>query len=614
MEDSSRSGKGLSMLRSRRKWRFTIFPKLFLALMAVFVPLYGGAMYMNQLGESKLEAELSKALQSKIDFYVNSLEVESQHMITMLQEFNNDKDIQHLTYLSQTMSLFEFTETIRRVQSKLEQLKRSSIYAKGVYAHILTLNRTMSSESSIEASLSAEFEAVRSLVRSNGSGVLVWNGRAFFAITYPGVPDVNVQPGFILAIELNLNAMRNALASFYESANAGAVLMNVTHDIDLVSGGGETIVPELREFVVALDEEIDRGGLKRSKFGGQSYVAAYQYVDPIDMYAIAFQPTEEMRGPIGAYRELLVWFSVIAVIIVILYSYWIYRLIHKPLQNLVRAFRRAEQGQLSPTLLPKQDDEFLYLFRRFNMMIANLDVLVHQVYEQKLRAQTSELKQLQAQINPHFLYNTYFILYRLAKAEDNESIAQFSQYLGEYFQYITRSGMENVPLELEFHHAATYAEIQNIRFKNRIRVEFCELREPYKTALVPQLILQPLLENSYMHGLEERRKPGLIKVGVDTDGEDLRITVEDNGDKLTDERLSALQASLLMQGEEHEYTGLLNVNRRLQLRFGEGCGVRVERGELGGLSVALRLRVKMREEIDDRGEDGNDHVSITHRG
>lgn len=586
--------------------------------MAVFVPLYGGAMYMNQLGESKLEAELSKALQSKIDFYVDALEVESQHMITLLQEFNNDKDIQHLTYLSQTMSLFEFTETIRRVQSKLEQLKRSSIYARSVYAHILTLNRTMSSESSIEDSLSAEFEAVKSLVHSNGSGALVWNGRIFFAISYPGVPGVNAQPGFILAIELNLNAMRGALSSFYESAHAGAVLMNIHHNIDLVSGAGEEIVPELREFMAALNASTDRSGLTQETFGGRPYVAAYRYVESVDMYAIAFQPTEEMRGPIGAYRELLVWFSVIAVLIVILYSYWIYRLIHKPLQNLVRAFRRVEQGQLSPTQLPKQDDEFLYLFQRFNMMIENLNVLVHQIYEQKLRVQTSELKQLQAQINPHFLYNTYFILYRLAKLQDNESIAQFSQYLGEYFQYITRNGAESVPLELELRHAATYAEIQNIRFKNRIRVEFGELNDSYKSALVPQLILQPLLENAYMHGLEARRKAGLIKVDVEAEGEQLLIKVEDNGDKLTDERLAALQANLLMQGEEHEYTGLLNVNRRLQLRFGDGCGVQVERGQLGGLSVSLRLRVKMRNEnqdqFNDHGEDGDGHVSIAHRG
>src|SRR5690606_13977204 len=98
--------------------------------------------------------------------------------------------------------------------------------------------------------------------------------------------------------------------------------------------------------------------------------------------------------------------------------------------------------------------------------------LIHQVYEQQLRAQSSELKQLQSQINPHFLYNTYFILYRLAKLNDNESIARFSHYLGDYFQYITRNASEDIPLEMEFKHAMTYAEIENIRFNNRIQVHF----------------------------------------------------------------------------------------------------------------------------------------------
>ncbi|MBO9599869.1 MAG: histidine kinase, partial [Cohnella sp.] len=236
------------------------------------------------------------------------------------------------------------------------------------------------------------------------------------------------------------------------------------------------------------------------------------------------------------------------------------------------------------------------------------------VYEEQLRLQQAELKQLQAQINPHFLYNTYFILYRLAKLQDNESIAQFSQYLGEYFQYITRNGVDNVSLEMEFRHAQTYAQIQNIRFKNRIRVEFEELREPYRSILVPQLILQPLLENAYMHGLEARRKAGLIRVAVGEENGMIRITVEDNGDKLTDEKLASLQASLLVQGAEHEYTGLLNVNRRLQLRFGSEYGVHVRRGELGGLSVTLSMRAQANVATGQSVEGGEGHVQIADRG
>src|SRR5690606_10880373 len=201
------------------------------------------------------------------------------------------------------------------------------------------------------------------------------------------------------------------------------------------------------------------------------FVVAYQYSEAYGYYLAAYIPTEQILGPVNTYRNLLWLLSFIALVIIVIYSYWIYRLIHRPLQSLVKAFRKVEQRQLSPIDLPNTNDEFRYLFERFNLMVGNLNELIHQVYEQQLRAQSSELKQLQSQINPHFLYNTYFILYRLAKMNDNESIAHFCQYLGEYFQFITRNASGDIPLEMEFNHSRTYAEIQNIRFKNRIQVE-----------------------------------------------------------------------------------------------------------------------------------------------
>jgi two-component system sensor histidine kinase YesM len=582
------------MVKRRTRWRFTIFPKLFLALMAVIAPLYGTALLMNQLGASRLEQELSNSLKTRVEFYLNSLEVENNHMVSLLQEYMTDKDLQHLTYISSTMSLFEFTETIRRVQLKLEQLKGSSIYAKSVSLHIMTLNRTMSSERSISDTLSEEFEALRPMHRSGGTEtVYIWQDRVFLGVSHPGIKPPDVLPDFMLSIELDLNAMRQALVSFNQYEHAGAALVHIHDQISLLSYDNPDILAEIQAFLRTKAEQGILEGVERSKFQGKSVVAAFHYSTLMNNYLIAFIPTDRMLGPIDTHRTLIIGFSAIALLIMTLYSYWIYKLIHKPLQNLVKAFRKVEQGHMSGAELPKQNDEFLYLFQRFNLMIENLNIMVHQVYEQKLSIQTAELKQLQSQINPHFLYNTYFILYRLAKLNDNESIARFSKYLGEYFQYITRNGVDEVPLELEFKHGMTYAEIQNIRFKNRVTVSFADLSDPYRMMLVPRLIIQPLLENAYTHGLEARRWKGLIQVGIETDPSYLFITVEDNGDKLTDGQLAALQHSLLQQGPKIEYTGLLNVNRRLQLRFGSDSGVFVCRGPLGGLKVTLKLQQQL---------------------
>nr|WP_240545842.1 sensor histidine kinase [Paenibacillus artemisiicola] len=279
-------------------------------------------------------------------------------------------------------------------------------------------------------------------------------------------------------------------------------------------------------------------------------------------------------------------------LIIAVFSTWIYRLIHKPLNKLVFAFRKVEDGYLEPTVLPTGQDEFRYLFEGFNSMVVKLKELIHKLYEQEIRVKSSELKQLQSQINPHFLYNTYFILHRLAKMDDIENVILFSQYLGEYFQFITRNGAAEIPLEDEVKHGRLYVEIQQIRFSNRIDVEFDELPEGCRQVMVPKLILQPILENAYKYGMERKKDDGLITVKIRQDDAAIRISVEDNGAGMTDEELGKLQSQLGLQLEGGEITGLRNVHRRLQLQFGKDSGLRLHHGSEGGLRVDVTIRDK----------------------
>lgn len=151
-------------------------------------------------------------------------------------------------------------------------------------------------------------------------------------------------------------------------------------------------------------------------------------------------------GPLDHYQVYLYLISLCALIVIILFSIYVYRIIHRPLSRLVRAFRKVESGDLQVELTYKSSDEFHYLYAQFNNMVAHLKKLIFEIYEQKIRTQQSELKQLQSQINPHFLYNSFYLLYRMTKAQDFENSTRFTKYLGDYFQYMTRNGSEEVPL------------------------------------------------------------------------------------------------------------------------------------------------------------------------
>ena len=163
-------------------------------------------------------------------------------------------------------------------------------------------------------------------------------------------------------------------------------------------------------------------------------------------------------------------------------------------------------------------------------MVKELKTLIEQSYKQKILVQRAEMKQLQSQINPHFLYNSFFILNTMARTEDYENIEKFTEQLGRYFQFITRSAADEVPLEKEVEHARVYTEIQAMRYSNRIKAYFEELPEEFWGIVVPRLILQPIIENAFEHGLGMVKKNGILTVSFEKLQNGLHIIIENNGE------------------------------------------------------------------------------------
>ncbi|WJH37519.1 histidine kinase [Paenibacillus sp. CC-CFT747] len=259
------------------------------------------------------------------------------------------------------------------------------------------------------------------------------------------------------------------------------------------------------------------------------------------------------------------------------------------MKRLVRAFRHVEEGNLTIEIRNKRSDEFHYLYGKFNEMVRRIKELVHEVYEQKYRANLSELRQLQSQISPHFLYNSFFILSRMAKYEEYESIRRLSQYLGSYFKFVTRTHMEEAPLDEEVNHARTYVQIQTFRFEDRIQVSFGELPDRLAGMKVPRLLIQPLVENAYEHGLKNKMSEGRLSVEFVDEEERLIVKVEDNGEGLSEEDFAVLNAKLTNLDEDMETTGLVNVHRRLVLRYGTPGGLRLTNFPGKGFGVEMIL-------------------------
>jgi two-component system, sensor histidine kinase YesM len=579
----------------RRISRLRLLPKLVLTFLLVLSPLYFIGLKMNISGSDMVRTEIGSSLTSRVDLYMEILEGDFGRTVALLQQYVNDDDLLKLSTSAALMSDIERMESILRLKGRLDLLKSSSKFIANAIAFIPDIDRSITSnEIDISDFNREEFEALRQANNQYQMPFIVWKERLFISMSYPD-PSISKTPRFVLAVEISREALENTL-SRYTNEGGGAVLAGRNAQWTVAGAADAQQGKQLMEHF-ALDGQSQAGEIRNVTIGEQAYLVAQKDSDMLNASLLMLVPTQSLLMPLQTYRTWLIALSLSAIAIMLAFSLSIYRMIHQPLRVLVAAFRRLEQGDFQITLKAPFQDEFAFLYERFNATVRHLGVLVHEVYEQQYRAQSAELRHLQSQINPHFLYNTYFILYRMAKLHDNENIIHLTKHLGEYFQYITRDGSDDAPFSMEAQHAKSYMEIQSVRFGQRIQAVFEPIPVEAADMKVPRLILQPIIENAYKYALEQKAKNGMLRVSCEMQEGTLLVAVEDNGDDITPEEVTRLQL-LLHQGEHAaESTGLLNVHRRLQIQYGPQSGIRLDQGDLGGLRVTMMIPTKREKEM-----------------
>lgn len=247
-------------------------------------------------------------------------------------------------------------------------------------------------------------------------------------------------------------------------------------------------------------------------------------------------------------------------------------------------------------------DEVGKIVESYNSMANRINDNIIKTYNYKMRQKQAELKMLQFQINPHFLYNALNTIGAIAKLENVDYIPQISMNLADMFRYNIK-GSDVVTIREELEHTLNYMGIQMIRFPNRFQV-ITEVEESLKDCAIIKFVLQPLVENSYKYGFAKRKKLDIIKIKACRLGEDVVISVEDNGVGIDKEKLDKLNASLKvaenMGGSDG--IGLRNVNYRLKNIYGDAYGINIE-SELG---VYTRVNMKIRYTVHAGEEKVND--------
>jgi two-component system sensor histidine kinase YesM len=330
------------------------------------------------------------------------------------------------------------------------------------------------------------------------------------------------------------------------------------------------------------------------------YLVNYVKSKPLGWYLVDYVPLEQTLLPITESRNFFYIFIALLLIAGMVAVYLLYRHVQIPIAKLLQGVLQLKRGVYSARIEYRPNNEFDFLIRRFNEMAEEIQELIEKVYAEQLRSREATLKQLQAQINPHFLYNCLFFISNMAMLEDKQSVVAMANNLGDYYRYTTRVEKQQVSVREELQLITNYLTIQNLRMERICYV--IEVPDQMLHLKIPRLLLQPLVENAVIHGLERKAGKGLIRIRGESDGTEHRIIVEDNGAGISKERLTELQYELDAPMSEQMGCGVWNVHQRLRHYFGPSSGLELMTADD---SKGFKAIVKWREPADvsavDRG-------------
>jgi len=250
-------------------------------------------------------------------------------------------------------------------------------------------------------------------------------------------------------------------------------------------------------------------------------------------------------------------------------------MITRPIKGLIKNMALVEKGQFDNLYIVNSNDEVGLLSKRFNIMSLELKGLVDKIYQKEKEKFEAEMNALQAQINPHFLYNTLNSIKWIAAMQKSEKIVQLIESLICMLRYATHKVGDMVTIGEEVENVKNYVTIQQVRYYNKLSVQY-DIDENLKRNKIIKFTVQPIVENAVFHGLSTREEGGMIKIEIKRHEEDILITVEDNGVGMDKETIEKVNWNISNFKEKFNNIGISNVNSRLKMQFGEKYGVRFE--------------------------------------
>ncbi|MFJ2046856.1 sensor histidine kinase [Paenibacillus taichungensis] len=372
----------------------------------------------------------------------------------------------------------------------------------------------------------------------------------------------------------------------------------------LITDGREVIYPT--ESTVS-KSEIESELKRTQPYGiamfeqGRNFVARANspYTDWVYLY---MTPFDQMFKQIQFVKQLVTVIFIMIFLAALIFGAKFSRSITQPIAQLIKKMRNIEKGDLDKleevalgNVPVSSQNEVGLLHRTFKMMVQRIRELIDENYAKQLVIRETELKALQAQINPHFLYNTLESINWLAKVQKQHQISEMVEALGFLLRSSVNMSEKWITLERELDIVRSYVTIQHTRFEERLDFDM-DIAPEVGTARIPKLTLQPLVENAIHYALEPSIEPCRIRIRARADGDNVVIEVEDDGPGMTPEFLEQLQEGRVQT--RGQGIGLSNIKERIRLTFGEEGEMIMSSNPGSGTVISIRIPW-IREDDDD---------------
>lgn len=448
-------------------------------------------------------------------------------------------------------------------------------------------------------------EAYEHVLESQGS--IYWMDSQRMAPTDPTVPPVLTGARIlrnpdrfdsiigVLAVDIQEEVISSVLADIEFGRNERISLIN-GEGIVISSTDKSRIGNDLLNETRIPKEDLSEEGYLEYRSGDEAYSFMYRSIPTTGWRLVAEVPKSSMFGQSNALNRIsFAVVIVVSLVIFILIMFLLFASIAEGMsariRKLIRALKQEGLENLDETLaLGSKPGDISTLEHSISRMIQTVKVLAEDSVQAKLQEREAVLKALQAQINPHFLYNTLEAINWMALRRGADDISMMIDSMSKYFRLTLNKGRDIVPVSDELMLAKAYLDIQQTRFQGSFEA-FYESPDEVGDLLIPKLTLQPIVENALLHGLRSQpKREGFIKIRMWTESNgdlpELWAQVEDNGVGIPAAKLE----QLFVKREAELSYGLYNVNERIRLFSGEGYGLRVESEENKGTRVTIRLK------------------------